>query len=70
MLAIRNSLIDLANSLSDEKIFKIFSFAEFIKMQNDETLLLENDEISELENIISKDEYFDENQLDNLLLQD
>lgn len=67
MLNIRNSLVEMANSLSDEKIIRIYSFAEFIQMQNEDVLFIDDEEILELEEIISKDDYYNENQVNEIL---
>jgi hypothetical protein len=67
MLNIRNSLVEMANSLSDEKIIRIYSFAEFIQKQNEDVLFIDNEEILELEEIISKDDYYNENQVNKIL---
>ena len=67
MLNIRNSLVEMANSLSDEKIIRIYSFAEFIQKQNEDVLFIDDEEIFELEEIISKDDYYNENQVNEIL---
>lgn len=63
----RNALIDMALTLPEDKLLKIFSFADFIKHQNENTLALEKDTQTELQQIIENDEYYSEIEFEEML---
>lgn len=63
----RNALIDMALTLPEDKLLKIFSFADFIKHQNENILALEKDTQTELQQIIENDEYYSEIEFEEML---
>ncbi len=63
----RNALIDMALTLPEDKLLKVFSFADFIKHQNENILTLEKDTQNELHEIIENDKYYSEIEFEDLL---
>ena len=60
-------LLNLIESMPEEKILQILSYANFLKQESDNVLLLESDDEEEINNIIQNDEYYSESDTDNIL---
>jgi len=60
-------LFNLIESLPEEKILRLLSYANFIKQESDDILFLESDDEMEINEIIQKNEYYSEKDLDDII---
>lgn len=67
MYETKESLIELVEKFPPDKIQALYSYANFLNKMPDESIVLENDDIQELQKIISNDKYYSGKELLNKL---